>query len=145
MRAAWDGALGAANCEDWSVGTSPTAGTAGHPGYGVTEEWTDQGEFLCFAAHHLYCISNRITLFWDGFDLTGDVPTLTCSLHDVLGDAVWEPLVLTPADLRNGVRSWDRKADPVELERLQRFKDGKGYYGFDKPPGWPRRRYPGEG
>lgn len=79
------------------------------------------------------------------FDLTGDVPTLTYSLHDVLGDAVWEPLVLTPADLRNGVRTWDRKADPVELERLQRFKDGKGYYGFDKAPGWPRRRYPGEG
>lgn len=79
------------------------------------------------------------------FDLTGEVPTLTYTLHDILGEAVWDPLVLTPADLRNGVRTWDRKADPVELERLQRFKDGKGYYGFDQAPGWPKRRYPGEG
>ncbi|WP_146907091.1 alkaline phosphatase D family protein [Arenimonas daejeonensis] len=79
------------------------------------------------------------------FDLTGDTPTLTYTLHDILGEAVWDPLVLTPADLRNGVRTWDRKADPVELERLQRFKDGKGYYGFDQASGWPKRRYPGEG
>ena len=63
------------------------------------------------------------------FDLTGDVPRLTYTLHDILGEAVWDPLVLTPADLRNGVRSWDRKADPVELERLERFKDGKGRHG----------------
>lgn len=79
------------------------------------------------------------------FDLAGDTPTLTYTLHDILGAAVWEPLVLTPADLRNGVRTWDAKADPVELERLQRFKDGKGYYGFDRAEGWPTRRYPGEG
>ena len=78
------------------------------------------------------------------FDMTASPPTLTYNLHDVLGKPVWAPLVLTPADLRNGVRTWDEKADPLELERLQRFKDGKGYYGFDMEEGWPNRRYRGE-
>jgi alkaline phosphatase D len=54
---------------------------------------------------------------------------------------VWEPLVLTPDDLRNGVRTWDRKADRKEVERLERFRAGKGYYGFDPPEGWPNRPY----
>ena len=40
-------------------------------------------------------------------------------------------MVLTPADLRNGVRSWDRLADPEELKRLERHKSGRGYYGTD--------------
>lgn len=79
------------------------------------------------------------------FDLTGDVPTLTYTLHDVLGEPVWDPLVLTPADLRNGVKTWDSKSDPVELERLERFKRGGGYYGFDPGPDWPNRPFHGEG
>jgi alkaline phosphatase D len=37
-------------------------------------------------------------------------PTLTFTLHDVRGGAVWKPLVLRTADLRNGVKSWDRNA-----------------------------------
>ena len=78
------------------------------------------------------------------FDLTGDVPTLTYTLHDPLGTPVWEPLVLTPADLRNGARTWDTKSDPVELERLARFRRGEGYYGYDPGEDWPHRRYPGE-
>lgn len=61
----------------------------------------------------------------------GSRPKLTYTLHDVLGDAVWDPLVLTPDDLKNGVKSWDRLADPEELERLQRYKAGRGYYGSD--------------
>ena len=61
----------------------------------------------------------------------GATPRLTYTLHDVLGDPIWDPLVLTPADLRNGVRSWDRLADPNELKRLQRYKAGRGYYGSD--------------
>ena len=75
------------------------------------------------------------------FNLSGPVPTLTYTLHDVLGESVWEPLVLTPADLRNGIRTWDRKSDPKELQRLQRFKQGGGYYGYDAPEGWPNRPY----
>jgi alkaline phosphatase D len=78
------------------------------------------------------------------FDMTGEVPTLTCTLHDVLGEAVWEPLVLTPDDLRNGVRSFDKKADPLELKRLERFKRGGGYYGYDPGPDWPNRPFHAE-
>ena len=62
----------------------------------------------------------------------------------MLGTAVWAPLVLTPADLRNGARTWDSKSDPVELERLARFRRGEGYYGFEPGEDWPARRYPGE-
>lgn len=58
-------------------------------------------------------------------------PVLTYTLHDVLGESVWKPLVLTPKDLKNGVRTWDRLADPLELQRLKRHREGRGYYGFD--------------
>lgn len=75
------------------------------------------------------------------FDMVGKTPTLTCTLHDVLGEPVWDPLVLTPADLTNGARTWDTKADPKELKRLERFRRGGGYYGFDPPEGWPGRPY----
>lgn len=61
----------------------------------------------------------------------GPRPRLTYTLHDVLGAPVWDPLVLTPDDLRNGVRSWDRLADPEELRRLERHRAGRGYYGQD--------------
>lgn len=61
----------------------------------------------------------------------GANPKLTCTLHDVMGEPVWDPLLLTPADLRNGVRSWDRLADPEELKRLERHRQGRGYYGSD--------------
>jgi len=75
------------------------------------------------------------------FDLRGDTPTLTYTLHDDMGEAVWDPLVPTPDDLKNGVRTWERKSDPLELERLARFKQGGGYYGFDPPEGWPDAPY----
>ena len=75
------------------------------------------------------------------FEMAGPTPTLTYTLHDVMGEPVWDPLVLTTDDLKNGVRTWDSKADPEELERLQRFKRGGGYYGTDAPEGWPSRPY----
>lgn len=75
------------------------------------------------------------------FDLTGDTPTLSYNLYDVMGEPVWEPLTLTPADLKNGVSTWEDKADPKELERLARFKAGKGYYGYEPGDGWPDEPY----
>ncbi|KRG70425.1 alkaline phosphatase D family protein [Pseudoxanthomonas dokdonensis] len=75
------------------------------------------------------------------FDMDADTPTLRYTLHDVMGEAVWEPLVLTPGDLRNGASTWQEKSDPEELRRLQRFRDGGGYYGQDMPSGWPSRPY----
>lgn len=55
-------------------------------------------------------------------------PRVTFTLHDVMGAPIWDPLVLTPADLKNGVKSWDRLADPKELKRHQRWKAGGSYY-----------------
>jgi alkaline phosphatase D len=75
------------------------------------------------------------------FRMKGGKPSMTYTLHDVLGEPVWEPLVLTPDDLRNGVQTWDSKSDPNELKRLERFKRGGGYYGNDVPEGWPEQPY----
>jgi len=38
-------------------------------------------------------------------------------LRDVRGDRVYEPLTLTPAELKNGASTWRNKMDPDELER----------------------------
>lgn len=40
-------------------------------------------------------------------------PTLTFTLHDSSGAPVWDPLVLTAAQLRNGVSSWRDNMDPA--------------------------------
>lgn len=58
-------------------------------------------------------------------------PRMTYTLHNMIGAPAWEPLVLTPADLRNGVSTWRTKADPRELQRLDRFRAGGSY--FDPP------------
>jgi alkaline phosphatase D len=55
-------------------------------------------------------------------------PRLSYTLHNVIGAPAWEPLVLTPADLRNGVVSWRSKIDPRELVRLERFRAGGAYF-----------------
>ena len=36
--------------------------------------WTDDANYAhtCDSARHLYCFSNVLTIFWDGFDLTED-------------------------------------------------------------------------
>ena len=34
--------------------------------------------------------------------------------------------------------------DSQTLERLERFRQGGGYYGFDPVEGWPNRPYYGE-
>lgn len=79
------------------------------------------------------------------FHMAGGAPTLTYTLHDIMGEPVWDPLVLTPDDLRNGASTWRDKADPVELQRLERFKRGGGYYGYDPDEGWPDQPYYREG
>ncbi|MBL8525003.1 MAG: alkaline phosphatase D family protein [Betaproteobacteria bacterium] len=58
-------------------------------------------------------------------------PTLTYTLHDIQGESVWKPLVLRRKDLSNGARTWDRLSDPGELKRLERHRQGRGYYGID--------------
>lgn len=44
-------------------------------------------------------------------------PKVTFTLRDVRGDRVYDPLTLTPVELRNGAATWRSKMDPKELER----------------------------
>jgi len=72
------------------------------------------------------------------FDLTAETPKLVYNLYDDLGEPVWDDaLELTVDDLRNGVSTWKEKTDPKELKRLESFKQGKGYYGYEPQVGWP--------
>ncbi len=69
----WTGTL-----EDGTGSPSGTCGgwTEGASGFGVTGkasaartgEWTDINAFACAGPQNLYCFSNAITLFWDGFE-----------------------------------------------------------------------------
>ncbi|NZA26893.1 alkaline phosphatase D family protein [Luteimonas sp. SJ-92] len=137
-----DSHMGELNCIPWSE----------RGGYDIYDFCSSPLAQLPAAKHTRQAPEVRVRDVWTRsvnvgllrFDMTADTPTLTYTLHDELGEAVWDPLVLTPADLANGVRSWDRKADPEELRRLQRFRQGKGYYGFDPVEGWPDRPYYGE-
>ena len=44
-------------------------------------------------------------------------PKVTFTLRDVRGDRVYDPVILTPAELRNGASTWRSKMDPKELDR----------------------------
>jgi alkaline phosphatase D len=55
-------------------------------------------------------------------------PKLSYTLHNIYGAPVWDPLVLTPGDLRNGVTTWREKIDPAELIRLERYRAGGDYF-----------------
>ena len=68
-----------------------------------------------------------------GFDFEHG-PRMTFNLYNVIGASVWDPLVLTPADLRNGMQSWRTKIDPDELVRLERYRRGGSYFDPDDGP-----------
>jgi len=57
-----------------------------------------------------------------------DGPRMSYTLHNTIGAAAWDPLVLTPADLRNGAATWRTKIAPTELVRLERYRAGGSYY-----------------
>ena len=63
-----------------------------------------------------------------------DGPTLTYTLHNIYGAPAWAPLVLKPADLRNGASTWREKIDERELVRLERYRAGGAYYDPDARP-----------
>lgn len=72
-----------------------------------------------------YTRSVNIGLMQFDFD---DGPRMTYTLHNMIGGPAWEPLVLTPADLRNGAVTWRAKITPSELVRLERFRAGGSYF-----------------
>lgn len=61
------------------------------------------------------------------FSADGD-PSLTFRLINSRGQNAFAPLTLTAGDLRNGVRSWDRKVDALSRSRHDRMAAGRGYY-----------------
>lgn len=73
---AWTGTLGDGtadgtdHCSGWTNGTTAVSGLFGAASSTRDFHWTDEGSPHCNADLHLYCFSNVITLFWDGFDLT---------------------------------------------------------------------------
>jgi alkaline phosphatase D len=62
---------------------------------------------------------------------TSGRPSVEMRLFNDAGESVWAPLRLAPEDLVNGVRTWDRLSDRGELRRLERHRQGRGYYGLD--------------
>ena len=70
----WTGTLGdgtAANddiCSNWTDGGSIEFARAGSANIGRDFWWTNTNGYYCLNEHRLYCLSNVITLFWDGFE-----------------------------------------------------------------------------
>lgn len=72
-----------------------------------------------------YTRSCNIGLMEFSFD---NGPRMSYTLHNTIGAPAWDPLVLTPSDLRNGASTWRTKIAPRELERLERYRAGGAYY-----------------
>ncbi len=73
-----------------------------------------------------YTRSCNIGLMQFSFD--EGAPRMSYTLHNTIGVPVWEPLVLTPSDLRNGAATWRSKIAQTELVRLERYRGGGAYY-----------------
>jgi hypothetical protein len=67
-----DGVGTGLDCGGWTIGNTGDDATAGLVSFAGMPDWTDNWEPGCSSHNHLYCFSNRITLFWDGFEITGD-------------------------------------------------------------------------
>lgn len=73
----------------------------------------------------VYTRSCNIGLMSFSFD---NGPRMSYTLHNTIGSPAWDPLILTPADLRNGASTWRTKIAPTELVRLERYRAGGSYY-----------------
>ena len=64
----------ALRCSDWGNASAEVAGQTGMSGVGRDPAWTQYGvPPSCDHLASLYCFTNIVTLFWDGFELTGDL------------------------------------------------------------------------
>ncbi|GMU66363.1 MAG: hypothetical protein AMXMBFR36_26370 [Acidobacteriota bacterium] len=66
-----DGTWEGSSCDDWtaSPSTNVRSGYASSLNGGT---WTAGVGSACITSKRLYCFSNVVTIFWDGFELTGD-------------------------------------------------------------------------
>jgi hypothetical protein len=68
-----DGTAAAATCDDWTDSTGAFLGADGSVVDGpLPVLWSQLGSTSCNVNYRLYCLSNVVTLFWDGFELSGD-------------------------------------------------------------------------
>ncbi len=59
------------DCSDWTS-TAVTSKGVGTAAFARTAEWADAGTaYSCVYPERLVCVSNKVTVFWDGFDYTG--------------------------------------------------------------------------
>jgi hypothetical protein len=59
-------------CWNWTSETPSDAGRIGRSSVGRDPAWTSDESWSCNTFAALYCFSNAVTLFWDGFEFTGD-------------------------------------------------------------------------
>ncbi|GMU63763.1 MAG: hypothetical protein AMXMBFR36_00370 [Acidobacteriota bacterium] len=65
-----DGTASGFDCSDWAS-SAPADVTRGSAASTRTAAWTDSGATSCQYSQHLYCFSNAILTFWDGFESGG--------------------------------------------------------------------------
>jgi hypothetical protein len=69
-----DGTASGIDCAGWTSADISDDHTGGRPNFALLPEWTEFSHNVgCNNTRRLYCISNRTTLFWDGFDYTGNL------------------------------------------------------------------------
>jgi alkaline phosphatase D len=61
------------------------------------------------------------------FEMTPE-PRLVYNLYNSQAQTAWQPLILTPKDLKNGVKSWDTKMDAPSKARYDNILAGRDYY-----------------
>lgn len=68
-----DGTASGVDCLNWASADVSDDHTGGRPNYARLPEWTEFSlSVACSNTRRLYCFSNRIVLFWDGFEGEGD-------------------------------------------------------------------------
>ena len=63
-----DGTAAAMNCSDWTTNEADPEAAQGIAGISRSTSWTEYSDTSCSYSSHLYCFSNVVTLFWDGFE-----------------------------------------------------------------------------
>jgi hypothetical protein len=65
-----DGTYAGTSCLEWDSTSQPGNVTAGGVSNMRSGVWTAGIGTSCSISNRLYCLSNTVTIFWDGFDLT---------------------------------------------------------------------------
>jgi hypothetical protein len=67
-----DGTGNEDHCDGWTSASSSVFHRGGNASWTRDDGWTDNSSGYCHLTSRLYCFSNVVTLFWDGFEQTGD-------------------------------------------------------------------------